>query len=245
MKTAETEPRRKLRELARTTPKHQALRPPRSSHSQAGRRRFDPGRPLSFNRAVDHVFPSLPRNRAGRRPVSETGRQKRLRGRRRRASLHASRRCEEVGAGSGPSARAALASIWRLNDAVSGIGRKAGSGVGAPQSTCNSPLRFGDSLTRRRSQTPLSRRGRAFAGCGRHGRRLRSPLANDGSTLRRRSEPLERVRGCGTRTDRRRRPPGVRRQRVPEVPALRGAGPWLRPDTLRRLRVLRLRPFVT
>src|SRR5262249_20319408 len=36
----------------------------RRSASQAGRRRFDPGRPLSSNGAVDHAFLSLPRNRA-------------------------------------------------------------------------------------------------------------------------------------------------------------------------------------
>src|SRR5262249_46537626 len=70
--------------------------------------------------------------------ASETGRQKRLRGKRRRAGLHAS--CAKPGAASGlygAGARAALASIARLNEGVSGIGRKEGSewerrGPGAP-----------------------------------------------------------------------------------------------------------------
>jgi hypothetical protein len=69
----------------------------RRSASQAGRRRFDPGRPLSSNRTIGHAFQCLPRNRARGRPAFETGRQKQSRGRRRRADLHSSRRATKMG----------------------------------------------------------------------------------------------------------------------------------------------------
>jgi len=64
-----------------------------------------------------------------------------------------------------------------------------------------------------------------------------SALADDLRPLQDRPRVLGRVRRDGSRAHRGRRTADVRHERVLEIPPLRRAGPWLRPDSLRRLRV--------
>src|SRR5206468_11797620 len=66
---------------------------------------------------------------------------------------------------------------------------------------------------------------------------LRAALADDGPALRRRAHAPRRVPRRRERGDGRRRAPRLRRQRVPEIPPLRGVGPRLRARTLRGLRL--------
>jgi hypothetical protein len=101
-----------LLDAAQIMPTDHSLPSLRRSASQAGRRRFDSGRPFSSNRAVDHVFLWSTRNRADRRPVSQTGRPRRQEQSERRAGDRRScGRSTRKRADGGISQRLALAAV--------------------------------------------------------------------------------------------------------------------------------------